>query len=112
VKRIEAIIRPERALAVKEALLEMGHAGMTLCDVQGHGTQKGISQQWRGHEYSVDLLPKTSLVVVVHDHAAQDVVDMIVRTARTDRIGDGKIFVTPVEQVIRVRTGESGAEAL
>ena len=111
-KRIEAIIRPEKVYDVKRSLIEMGHAGLTLYDVQGHGTQKGISQQWRGQEYSVDLLPKTSLVVVVHDHEVQDVVDVISRVARTDRIGDGKIFITPVEQVIRVRTGETGAEAL
>lgn len=111
-KRIEAIIRPEKVQVVKEALIEMGHAGLTIYDVQGHGTQKGISQQWRGHEYSVDLLPKVAVVVVAHDHEVQDIVDVITRIARTDRIGDGKIFVTPVEQVVRVRTGESGAEAL
>jgi nitrogen regulatory protein P-II 1 len=111
-KRIEAIIRPERVHDVKESLVSMGHAGLTLYDVQGHGTQKGIRQQWRGQEYSVDLLPKTSMVVVVHDHEVQDVVDVISRMARTDRIGDGKIFITPVEQVIRVRTGETDSEAL
>jgi nitrogen regulatory protein P-II 1 len=111
-KRIEAIIRPEKVHDVKEALIAMGHAGLTLYDVQGHGTQKGISQQWRGQEYSVDLLPKTSVVVVVHDHEVQDVVDLITHVARTDRIGDGKIFITPVEQVIRVRTGETGSDAL
>jgi len=111
-KRIEAIIRPEKVQVVKQALIEMGHAGLTVYDVQGHGTQKGISQQWRGQEYSVDLLPKVALVVVAHDHEVQDIVDVITRIARTDRIGDGKIFVTPVEQVVRVRTGETGAEAL
>jgi nitrogen regulatory protein P-II 1 len=111
-KRIEAIIRPEKVQDVKQALIDMGHAGLTLYEVQGHGTQKGISQQWRGQEYSVDLLPKTALVVVVHDHEVHDVIDVISRSARTDRIGDGKIFVTPIEQVIRVRTGEMGAEAL
>jgi nitrogen regulatory protein P-II 1 len=111
-KRIEAIIRPERLQAVKDALIEVGHSGLTVYDVQGHGTQRGISQQWRGQEYSVDLLPKVSIVVVVHDHELPDVVDVITRVARTDRIGDGKIFVTPIEQVVRVRTGETGAEAL
>jgi nitrogen regulatory protein P-II 1 len=111
-KRIEAIIRPERLQAVKEALIDTGHAGLTVYDVQGHGTQKGISQQWRGQEYSVDLLPKISIVAVVHDHEVPDVIDVISRVARTDRIGDGKIFVTPIEQVVRVRTGESGSEAL
>ena len=111
-KRIEAIIRTEKVQVVKEALIEIGHAGLTIYDVQGHGTQKGISQQWRGQEYSVDLLPKVAVVVVAHDHEVQDIVDVITRIARTDRIGDGKIFVTPVEQVVRVRTGETGAEAL
>jgi nitrogen regulatory protein P-II 1 len=111
-KRIEAIIRPERLHAVKEALLEMGHGGMTVYDVQGHGTQKGVTQQWRGEEYAVDLLPKVSVVAVVHDHEVQDIVDVISKAARTDRLGDGKIFITPVEQVIRVRTGETGASAL
>ena len=111
-KRIEAIIRPERLQPVKQALLDLGHAGLTVYDVQGHGTQKGISQQWRGHEYHVDLLPKVTIMVVVHDHELQDVLDVITRIARTDRIGDGKIFVTDVEQVVRVRTGETGAAAL
>ena len=111
-KRIEAIIRPEKVQAVKESLVAIGQAGLTVYNVQGHGMQKGISQQWRGEEYSVDLLPKTSVVVVVHDHEVQDIVDVISRIARTDHIGDGKIFVTPVEQVIRVRTGETGSEAL
>lgn len=111
-KRVEAVIRPERLDAVKRALIENGHAGITVHGVMGHGTQKGISQSWRGQDYSVDLLPKTSLVAIVHDHQVPDVVDIISREARTDRIGDGKIFVTPVDQVIRIRTGEAGAEAL
>ena len=111
-KRIEAIIRPEKVQVVKQALLDMGHAGITIFDVRGHGTQKGISQQWRGQEYSVDLLPKVAVVAVVHDHEVPDVIDVISRVARTDRIGDGKIFVTPIEQVYRIRTGETGAEAL
>ena len=111
-KRIEAIIRPEKVQAVKEALIDMGHAGLTVYAVQGHGTQKGVSQQWRGREYLVDLLPKAVLVAVVHDYQVEDVVDVISHVARTDRIGDGKIFVTAVEQVIRVRTGETGTEAL
>jgi nitrogen regulatory protein P-II 1 len=111
-KRVEAIIRPEKVQAVKQALMDMGHSGLTVYHAQGHGTQRGVSQQWRGHEYSVDLLPKSALVAVVHDHEVQDVIDVISRNARTDHIGDGKIFVTPIEQVIRVRTGETGADAL
>ena len=82
-KRIEAIIRPEKVNEVKDSLTELGLAGLTIYDVKGHGTQKGISQQWRGQEYSVDLLPKTSVVMVVHDHEVQDIVDVISRVART-----------------------------
>jgi nitrogen regulatory protein PII len=112
VKRIEAIIRPERLEVAKEALIALGHNGLTVSEVKGHGTQKGITQQWRGEEYVIDLLPKVSLVAVVHDHEVPDVIDAISKVARTDRIGDGKIFVSPIEQVIRVRTGETGPEAL
>ena len=111
-KRVEAIIRPERLEAVKDALIALGHNGLTVVEVKGHGAQKGIVQQWRGEEYFIDLLPKVSLVAVVHDHEVQDVLDVLVKAARTGRIGDGKIFITPVEQVIRVRTGETGPEAL
>jgi len=111
-KRVEAIIRPERLEAAKDAVVALGHKGLTVTEVKGHGAQKGIVQQWRGEEYVIDLLPKVSLVAVVHDHEVQDVTDVLVKVARTGRIGDGKIFITPVEQVIRVRTGETGPEAL
>jgi len=111
-KRIEAIVRPERLEAVKAAIVFVGHKGLTVSEVKGHGIQQGITQSWRGEEYAVDLLPKVSIAVVVNDHEVHDVVDAILKAARTDRLGDGKIFVTPVEEVIRVRTGESGPEAL
>ena len=111
-KRIEAILRPEKLEDVKEALTSAGHAGLTVTEVKGHGIQKGITQHWRGQEYCIDLLPKVSVVAVVNDHEVADVVEAIVAAARTDRIGDGKIFVSPVEQVIRIRTGESGPDAL
>jgi len=111
-KRVEAIIRPERLDAVKEAVLSLGHKGLTVTEVKGHGTQGGISQHWRGAEYVIDLLPKVSLIAVVNDHEVRDLVDVIVKNARTDRIGDGKIFVSDIEEVIRVRTGEHGPEAL
>lgn len=111
-KRVEAIVRPERLEAVKDALIAVGHNGLTVQEVKGHGIQKGIAQQWRGEEYVIDLLPKVSITAVVHDHQVNDVIDVIVRAARTDRIGDGKIFVTPVEEVVRIRTGERGASAL
>jgi len=111
-KRIEAIIRPEQLEDVKEALTSLGHAGLTVTEVKGHGIQKGVTQHWRGQEYTIDLLPKVSVVAVVNDHEVTDVVEAISDAARTDRIGDGKIFVSPVEQVVRIRTGESGPAAL
>lgn len=111
-KRIEAIIRPEKLGEVKAALLELGHAGITVNEVRGHGIERGISQQWRGETYSVDLIPKVSIMAVVHDHEVNDVLDIIVHASRTDHIGDGKIFVTAVEQVVRVRTGETGVDAI
>jgi nitrogen regulatory protein P-II 1 len=111
-KRIEAIIRTERLETVKESLTAAGVLGLTVTDVRGHGIQNGLTQQWRGQEYTVDLIPKVSIVIVVNDHEVQDVVQSIVTAARTDRIGDGKIFVSPIEQVIRIRTGEMGTEAI
>ncbi len=111
-KKVEAIVRPEKLEDVKEALVNLGHAGLTVSEVKGHGIQKGITQHWRGQEYSIDLLPKISIVAVVHDHEVDEVIDSIVSAARTDRIGDGKIFVSTIEQAIRIRTGESGPDAL
>jgi nitrogen regulatory protein P-II 1 len=111
-KRIEAIVRPEKLEAVKEALVALGHAGLTVTEVKGHGIQKGVTQQWRGQEYTIDLLPKVSVVAVVNDGDVDEVIASIVVAAKTDRIGDGKIFVTAVEQVVRIRTGESGSDAV
>lgn len=111
-KRIEAIVRPERVEQVKSALVSLGHAGLTVSEVKGHGIQKGITQQWRGQEYCIDLLPKVSIMAVVNDHEVTEAVDAISTAARTGRIGDGKIFVSPVEEVIRIRTGEVGTATL
>jgi nitrogen regulatory protein P-II 1 len=111
-KKVEAIFRPEKLESVKDALVTLGHAGLTVFEVKGHGIQKGITQQWRGQEYSIDLLPKILVMAVVHDHEVQDVVDSISAIARTGMIGDGKIFISPVEEVVRIRTGEIGAEAV
>lgn len=111
-KRVEAIVRPERLGAVKEALGTLDHSGLTVYEVKGHGIEKGISQQWRGQEYKVDLLPKVGVIVVVHDHEVRDAIDAIVSAARTGRMGDGKIFVSAVEEVVRIRTGETGADCI
>jgi len=111
-KKVEAIVRPDKLEDVKEALVNLGHAGLTVSEVKGHGIQKGITQHWRGQEYSIDLLPKISIIAVVHDHEVQEVIDSIISVARTDRIGDGKIFVSTIEQVVRIRTGETGPDAL
>lgn len=111
-KKVEAIFRPDKLEPVKEALIALGHAGLTVTEVKGHGIQKGITQHWRGQEYSIDLLPKVQVMAVVHDHEVQDTIAAISDVAKTGVIGDGKIFVTPVETVVRIRTGEAGMEAL
>lgn len=111
-KRIEAIIRPDRVDEVKRALRDLGHHGVTVWEVRGHGLQDGVGQRWRGSEYRVDLLPKASVVAVVHDHEAKDATEAIVAAARTGLIGDGKIFVSQVDEVIRIRTGETGSSTL
>ncbi|PKQ38486.1 MAG: transcriptional regulator [Actinobacteria bacterium HGW-Actinobacteria-1] len=105
-KRIEAIIRQQRVWAAKEALAFLGYTDVTEAEVRGHGIQGGVTQQWRGTDYTVDLLPKSAITVVVNDDDLDDCVDVIVRAARTGLIGDGKILVTPVESVVRIRTGK------
>lgn len=111
-KKVEAIIRPFRLDDVREALGEIGVKGMTLTEVKGYGRQKGHTELYRGSEYQIDFLPKIKLDVVVADAMVDKVVDTIIKAAKTGQVGDGKIFVSPVEDVIRVRTGESGEEAL
>ncbi len=111
-KKIEAIIRPFRIDDVREALGEIGVKGMTLTEVKGYGRQKGHTELYRGSEYQIDFLPKIKLEVIVVDSLADKVIDTIVNAAKTGQVGDGKIFVYPVEDVIRVRTGESGEDAL
>ena len=111
-KKIEAIIRPFRIDDVREALAEIGVKGMTLTEVKGYGRQKGHTELYRGSEYQIDFLPKIKLEVIVVDSLADKVIDTIVNAAKTGQVGDGKIFVYAVEDVIRVRTGESGVEAL
>ena len=111
-KKIEAIIREESFGAVKEALEENSYLGMTVNEVSGRGKQKGILLQWRAGEYRVDLLPKIKIEMVVLDEDVPVVVDAIVRNARTGETGDGKIFILPVEGVVRVRTGDLDENAI
>jgi nitrogen regulatory protein P-II 1 len=111
-KKIEAIIQPFRLEAVKEALHEISVQGMTVTEVKGFGRQKGLREVYRGMEYQVDFIPKVKMEVVTADDKADLIVETIAKSARTGRIGDGKIFVYPVAEVIRIRTGEKGDEAV
>ena len=111
-KLVLALIKPFKLDEVREALAEVGVTGLTVTEVKGFGRQKGHTELYRGAEYVVDFLPKVKVEVVVADAALDNAIDAIVRAARTGRIGDGKIFVTAVEQVIRIRTGETGEQAV
>ena len=111
-KKIEAVIKPFKLDEVKEALQDIGVQGMTVLEAKGYGRQKGHSELYRGAEYVIDFLPKIKLEVVAPDDLAPAVIDAIVTAARTGKIGDGKIFVTEVLEVIRIRTGETGAQAI
>ncbi len=111
-KKIEAVVKPFKVEDVKEALAELGIEGMTLSEVKGFGRQKGHSEIYRGSEYTVDFLPKVKFEVVVADDRAQRAVEAILRSAKTGKIGDGKIFVCDVEQAVRIRTDERDVDAL
>jgi nitrogen regulatory protein P-II 1 len=111
-KKIEAVIKPFKLDEVKEALQEIGLKGMTVTEVKGFGRQKGHTELYRGAEYVVDFLPKVKIEIVVEDGIVDRAVEAIEQAARTDRIGDGKIFVIPVEDAVRIRTGERGTDAL
>ena len=111
-KKIEAIIQPFRLEPVKEAMHAISVKGMTVSEVKGFGSQKGLREVYRGMEYQVDFLPKVKIEIVTSDDKVQTVIDTIVKHARTGRIGDGKIFIYPVTEVIRIRTGEAGDEAV
>ena len=111
-KKIEAIVKPFKLDEVREALSEIGVTGLTVTEVKGFGRQKGHTELYRGAEYVVDFLPKVKVEVIVADALADRAIEAIVRAARTGKIGDGKIFVTTVEQVVRIRTGESGEAAV
>jgi nitrogen regulatory protein P-II 2 len=111
-KMVSAIIKPFKLDDVREALSEVGVAGITVTEVKGFGRQKGHTELYRGAEYVVDFLPKIKVEIAIDDDVVDQVVEAITGAAKTGKIGDGKIFVTPVEQVVRVRTGETGPEAL
>jgi nitrogen regulatory protein PII len=111
-KKIEAIIRPFKLDDVREALSEIGVRGMTLTEVKGYGRQKGHTELYRGSEYKIDFLPKIKIEIIAKDSMVETIVSTIVKAGKTGQVGDGKIFVTPVEDVIRVRTEESGEDAI
>lgn len=111
-KKIEAIIKPFKLEEVKEALAEVGVQGMTVTEVKGFGRQKGHTEIYRGSEYTVDFLPKVKIEIVVDDGMSENVAAVIVKSANTGKIGDGKVFISTVEQAIRIRTGETGSSAV
>jgi nitrogen regulatory protein P-II 1 len=111
-KKIEAIIKPFKLEDVKDALSEIGISGMTVTDVKGYGRQQGHSELYRGAEYVVDFLAKTKLELVVNDDEVENCINLISDAAKTGKIGDGKIFVMPIDEVVRIRTGETGNEAV
>jgi nitrogen regulatory protein P-II 1 len=110
--KLEAIVQPNKFEAVKEALSELGAAGMTISEVRGHGRQKGHTEHYRGREYSIDLIPKIKVEVVLADNLVEAAIDAIIKAAATGKIGDGKIFLYKVEEAIRIRNQERGAAAV
>ena len=111
-KKIEAIIKPFKLDEVKEALQEIGVQGLSVLEVKGFGRQKGHTELYRGAEYVVDFLPKIKIEVVLPDDQVERAIEAVIAAAKTDKIGDGKIFVSPIEQAVRIRTGETGEDAL
>ncbi|MCS7052509.1 MAG: P-II family nitrogen regulator [Ignavibacterium sp.] len=111
-KKIEAIIRPFKLDEVKEALIDFGIKGMTITEVRGYGRQRGHTETFRGNEYHIEFIPKIKIELVVEDSKLDKVIDIIVKTAKTGQVGDGKIFVSEISEVIRIRTEESGPDAL
>ncbi len=111
-KKIEAIIRPEKFEIIKDALTEKGYGGMSVAEIKGQGNNKGVSQVWKGKRYRVDLLPMTKIDLVVPDDALEKVVETIIDVSQTGSIGDGKIFVSEISNVYRIRTGEQGDVAI
>lgn len=111
-KKIVAIVREDRFSMIKDALSDIGYPGMTVTEVRGHGQQKGITEQWRGRTYRTDFLKKIQMEMVVSDKDVDKIIECIVKEAKTGSIGDGKIFLNPIEDAIRIRTGERGEKAI
>lgn len=111
-KKIEAVIRPEKLDEVRKAIESVGYPGITITEAQGHGKQKGVVQQWRGETYRVDFLPKVKLEMVVSDADVERIIQAIIQAAKTGAVGDGKIFVSDVRDVVKIRTGERGDQAI
>jgi nitrogen regulatory protein P-II 1 len=111
-KKIEAIIRPESIDAVRNSLSDAGATGLMISEIEGHGKQKGVVQQWRGEKYKIELLPKAKIEIIVKDQDVERISKVIIDSARTGEIGDGKIFISNIENAIRIRTGEKGDSAL
>lgn len=111
-KKMEVVIKPFKLEDVKDALAEIGITGMTVSEVKGYGRQKGHSELYRGAEYTVDFMPKIKLDIVVNDEDVDKVVETVIESAKTGKIGDGKIFISDIEKIVRIRTGETGSEAV
>jgi nitrogen regulatory protein PII len=111
-KMVEAIVRPDRLQPVLEGLAEIGYPGITISEVKGHGKQKGMTQHWRGNEFTIQFIPKVKIEVVILDEDLGRTIDVIVRRSRTGNMGDGKIFVMDIAEAVRVRTGDSGFHAI
>jgi nitrogen regulatory protein PII len=111
-KMVEAIIKPDKLEPVLAGLSELGYPGITITEVKGHGKQKGVTQHWRGNEYTIQFIPKVKIEVVALDEDQHRIIDVIIRHSRTGNMGDGKIFVFDVEEAVRVRTGDSGFNAI
>ncbi len=111
-KKIEAIIRPEKLEVVRKGLAAVGYSGLMITEIEGHGKQKGVFQQWRGEKYKVELLPKLKIEIIAKNEEVDRIVKAIVDSARTGEIGDGKIFISPIDDAIKIRTGEKGEEVL
>ncbi|MBI5416678.1 P-II family nitrogen regulator [Candidatus Poribacteria bacterium] len=111
-KKIEAIIRPEKLDTVRRSLEKVGYSGLMISEIEGHGKQKGVVQQWRGENFRVELLPKTKIEIIAKDNEVKKIINAIIENAKTGEVGDGKIFIYTIDNCIRIRTGEEGEIAI